>query len=69
MSHAEQTRRRIRRKQRERERARLLKLGADPVWVERVLGSGDAAADARDGVSSSGFPDTSAFEGFAPVIL
>ncbi len=43
--HAEQTRRRIRRKQREQERKRLLDLGADPAWVALVLGeSGDRAA-------------------------
>jgi len=40
--HAAQTRKRARRRKRERERARLLALGADPAWVERVLG--DAAA-------------------------
>jgi len=41
----EQTRRRIRRKQREQERERLLKLGAEPAWVAMVLGeSGDRAA-------------------------
>ena len=42
---AEQTRRRIRRKQCDQERERLLKLGADPAWVALVLGkSGDRAA-------------------------
>jgi hypothetical protein len=35
--HAEQTRRRIRNKQRTLEHARLLRLGACPEWVERVL--------------------------------
>jgi len=42
--HAEQTRRRVRRKQRKLERERLLRLGADPEWVARMLDSGDAAA-------------------------
>jgi hypothetical protein len=35
--HAEQTRKRSRRKQREKERARLTRLGVDPAWLERVL--------------------------------
>jgi hypothetical protein len=36
--HAEQTRRRIRRKQLRLETRRLLRLGADPEWVARVTG-------------------------------
>ena len=35
--HAEQTRKRARRKQREKERLRLTQLGADPAWLNRVL--------------------------------
>ena len=38
--HAEQTRKRIRRKQLELETARLLRLGADPEWVARVTRHG-----------------------------
>ena len=35
---AAQTRKRARARKLERERERLLRLGADPAWVERVLG-------------------------------
>ena len=34
---AEQTRKRANRKEREKERERLLRLGADPAWLERML--------------------------------
>ena len=34
----------MRRKQRQRERERLLRLGADLAWVERVLGDDDGLA-------------------------
>jgi hypothetical protein len=34
---ADQTRKRIRRKQREKERERLIRLGVDAAWLERVL--------------------------------
>ena len=34
-----QTRKRIRRKQRQKERERLLRLGVDRAWLERVLPS------------------------------
>jgi hypothetical protein len=37
---ATQTRKRASRRRRQVERERLLKLGADPQWVERVLGDG-----------------------------
>jgi hypothetical protein len=40
LAHAKQTRQRAARKQRERDTARLLSLGADPKWVERTLGNG-----------------------------
>ena len=36
--HAKQTRQEARRKLLERERERLLRLGADPAWVDRVIG-------------------------------
>jgi hypothetical protein len=39
-SSAKQTRRRARSKTVERERARLLALGADPEWLNRVLPNG-----------------------------
>lgn len=42
--HAAQTRKRVRRKQRQHERERLLRVGADPAWVERVLGGDDGLA-------------------------
>ena len=42
--HAAQTRERVRRKQLQRERDRLLRFGADPAWVERVLGDDDGIA-------------------------
>ena len=41
---AEGNRKRIRRKRQRRERERLLRFGADPAWVERVLGGDDGFA-------------------------